>query len=137
MTRAIEYDALMGISWVECWKCDACGHRWIKAEGIPAQCASSKCRSRKWNAKTAEPGTYGAIERKPVEPTINQTPNFGVAKVAREIPDVVLSMSLDGDSSLVMCSYTEYDGESGETYRCGLAEHPPKVKHTRGERVTT
>lgn len=33
------------------------------------------------------------------------------------------------------CPYTEYDGESGETYRCGLSVHGPKVKHTRGARV--
>ena len=34
-----------------------------------------------------------------------------------------------------MCSYTEYDPETGETYRCGLAVHGPKVKHTRGEKA--
>jgi hypothetical protein len=34
-----------------------------------------------------------------------------------------------------MCAYTEYDMETGETYRCGRTVHGPKVKHTRGERV--
>lgn len=37
----------MATVWVECWKCEACEHRWIKTELWPAQC--SKCRSRKWN----------------------------------------------------------------------------------------
>lgn len=31
-----------------------------------------------------------------------------------------------------MCSYTEWDGDTGEHYRCGLREHSIKVKHTRG-----
>ena len=35
----------------------------------------------------------------------------------------------------VMCSYTEYDPETGETYRCGLKAHTGKVKHTRGCRA--
>ena len=34
-----------------------------------------------------------------------------------------------------MCPYTEYDMETGETYRCGRTVHGPKVKHTRGEMV--
>ena len=41
-----------------------------------------------------------------------------------------------GDAEAVeMCPYTEYDPEDGETYRCGLAKHGPKVKHTRGRKV--
>lgn len=36
---------------------------------------------------------------------------------------------------LPMCTYTEYDSDTGETYRCGLGEHSFKVKHTRGARV--
>lgn len=34
-----------------------------------------------------------------------------------------------------MCPYSEYDPESGETYRCGLAVHSGKVRHTRGSKV--
>jgi hypothetical protein len=37
----------MATVWLECWKCEECGNRWIKAEIHPKQC--SKCRSRKWN----------------------------------------------------------------------------------------
>lgn len=33
------------------------------------------------------------------------------------------------------CSYTEWDEQLGETFRCGLMAHPPKVKHTRGAKV--
>ena len=38
------------------------------------------------------------------------------------------------EPEVAMCSYTEYDHESGETYGCGLKAHGPKVKHTRGKR---
>lgn len=31
-----------------------------------------------------------------------------------------------------MCPYTEYDGQTGETYTCSLPEHSAKVKHVRG-----
>ena len=53
----------MGTAWVECWKCDACGHRWIKGELYPAQC--SKCRSRKWDNErgAASSGRTPAPER--------------------------------------------------------------------------
>lgn len=33
------------------------------------------------------------------------------------------------------CSYTEYDTDTGETYRCGLSEHSGKIRHTRGPKV--
>ena len=37
------------------WHCDVCGFEWLRTEGIiPAQCASSKCRSRKWNIQGVE-----------------------------------------------------------------------------------
>lgn len=52
----------MSTAWVECWKCDECGHRWIKTEKWPEQCASSKCRKRSWN-KMGRGG--GVAERSP------------------------------------------------------------------------
>ncbi len=39
----------MSTVYVECWKCDDCGFRWIKTEIWPERCASSKCRKRSWN----------------------------------------------------------------------------------------
>ena len=42
------YNALMASITIEAWKCDLCGHIWIKQAGvIPKQCA--KCRTRIWN----------------------------------------------------------------------------------------
>lgn len=40
-----------------------------------------------------------------------------------------------GEPAQPMCAYTEYDTETGETYRCGRTVHGPKIKHTRGEKV--
>lgn len=39
------------------------------------------------------------------------------------------------DQEITMCSYTEYDGESGETMACGKPEHSPKVKHGNWRKV--
>jgi hypothetical protein len=39
------------------------------------------------------------------------------------------------EPEIPMCTYTEYDPESGETYGCRLREHGPKVKHQRGEKL--
>ena len=34
----------------ECWVCEVCGWAWLKTgEEAPANCASNKCRSRRWN----------------------------------------------------------------------------------------
>ena len=35
-----------------------------------------------------------------------------------------------------MCPVTAYDGETGETYRCGLTVHSSRVPHTKGERIS-
>jgi hypothetical protein len=39
------------------------------------------------------------------------------------------------EPEVLMCPFTEYDTDTGETYRCGREVHGPKVKHTRGEKV--
>ncbi|MEG9430739.1 hypothetical protein [Terriglobus sp. ADX1] len=36
------------------WVCDVCGHEWLQGTTVPTHCASSKCRSRKWNAGTGK-----------------------------------------------------------------------------------
>lgn len=54
----------MATAWVECWKCEACAHRWIKGELYPAQCG--KCRSRKWNESAGKDILDQAIDRAPV-----------------------------------------------------------------------
>lgn len=41
--------AHMGTALRECWVCVICTHAWIKGKKVPTHCASSKCRSRRWN----------------------------------------------------------------------------------------
>ena len=33
--------------------CDICGHEWLPRMPSPSHCASSKCRSRRWNSGEA------------------------------------------------------------------------------------
>ena len=142
----------MATVWVECWKCEGCGHRWIKGELYPAQCA--KCRSRKWDAKgnaqvasadykltvgesrpvihdggvsqytrTDGVANFAGLERSKMNPAMATL----LAKVPAVAPEPIMERE--------PCAYTEYDGETGETYRCGLAKHSGKVRHTRGAKV--
>lgn len=40
----------MPVVMVPAWKCGECTHVWLKVgDKEPTHCASSKCRSRKWN----------------------------------------------------------------------------------------
>ena len=41
-----------------------------------------------------------------------------------------------GDAEEVMCSYREYDPESGDMMACGKPAHGPKVKHGSWGRVS-
>lgn len=47
--RLLRYYVPMSLVWVECWKCDECGHRWIKTLLKPERCPSRACRKRSWN----------------------------------------------------------------------------------------
>lgn len=44
----------MSTAWVECWKCDECGWRWIKTETWPERCPSRGCRKRSWNHNSGD-----------------------------------------------------------------------------------
>ena len=69
-TQVLCYVGLMAIIKVEAWKCDLCGHVWIKQPGEkPKQCA--KCRTRIWDCdgETARP------EKKPEKMIIKPDPS--------------------------------------------------------------
>ena len=55
----------MGNVMRKCWVCDVCGHEWKAGDEFPVQCASAKCRSRKWNLGGGSPGV---VEMKPCDP---------------------------------------------------------------------
>lgn len=113
----------MSTVWVKCWKCDECGHRWIKTELWPAQCASSKCRKRSWNKFQV---AAAPVRREPKDVPRPKAP---------PPPPAAPIVEAEAQEERLMCSYREYDPDTGETYACGLREHPGKVKHTRGSAV--
>jgi len=153
MTRVIEYNTLMATVWVECWKCDQCGHRWIKTENWPTQCASSKCRKRSWNESgdgaRQTHQTSGADQRLP-EPSVVQVsnpapPTKPSMQALRDIcagnvsANAAYVANVDPDNNTVFleasdhCRHTEW-AEDGEQYRCRLPLGH-KGKCVPGERV--
>ena len=47
----------------DCWVCEVCGFAWlVRGKDIPTHCASSKCRSRRWNGGIGRP-----VQEKPIE----------------------------------------------------------------------
>ena len=121
--------------------CDICSHEWIPKQGVTyTHCTSGKCRSRKWNlvaiAKDQEPSlqpTQKTTTTLNVQPTMERgRPDMDAlrAACAGELPVPPSEPSVS-----VMCTYTEYDGETGETYACGRFMHSSKIKHTRGAKV--
>lgn len=142
----------MGTVWVECWKCDVCGHRWIKGELWPEQCGSSKCRSRRWNASAksasaVEQAQASAVEREAERPAVASEPlpvadvsalpvvdRLAVARAAVAAVGSPVGVVLPPVAVGEPCPYTEPDYETGFVYACGMdLEH--KGKHTRGVKV--
>ena len=80
LTRLFGYTAPMSTAWVECWKCDECGFRWIKTEVWPERCASSKCRKRSWNKSGS--GERQTQESAPVDKTTAHSSNVRVSNPA-------------------------------------------------------
>lgn len=131
----------MSTIWVECWKCDECGHRWIKTELWPERCASSKCRKRSWNKNQVaaalvrqEPKEAPRPQAAPPPPAAAAQMNDAMARFMAKLPAAPI-VEAEAQEERSMCSYREYDPETGETYACGLREHPGKVRHTRGAAV--
>jgi hypothetical protein len=126
--------------------CDVCGKKWLPdGKKMPVQCPNRDCRSRRWNesgevfdspedivepqaAPPANPDSIGALMAR-----LGMT----TASKLHEKPSEPIHIAPveDEEPTIPMCDYKEYDGESGEWYRCGLRDHSNKVKHTRGNRV--
>lgn len=124
------YNVDMAIAWVECWKCELCGHRWIRSEGSTPPRLCAKCRKTGWHTATESPA-HAYSDRNPV-------PVFTPAKPSMDALRAICAGDLPAapePTTTQPCTYTEYDYESGETYRCGLQQHSVKVKHTRGTKL--
>lgn len=88
-------------------ECEVCGHVWFSAT-VPDRCGNRECRSRIWNRSKALEKPAVKIER-------------------RRAPEIQKPI----EPEMPRCKYEEYDPETGETYRCSLPEHGPKVKHVK------
>lgn len=136
----------MSTIWVECWKCDVCGHRWIKTEKWPATCAKKACRSRKWNGlgqaglppRTDKPiqffRTELPVETKvdlPAKPSMNDLRDIcaGKAPIMRTAPPDVEK------EEIPICMVDWW--EDGEHYECLMDKGHRSVKHGLHGMVST
>lgn len=132
----------MAACFVECWKCEVCGHRWIKTETWPETCARKACRSRKWNKTggVAQPdrapavglGEAGSIPAPQIKTNMDALRAICAGNVETQLQAMRHRDVEPLPDPLKICEYTEYDQDTGETYVCRLPVHPAKVKHQRG-----
>ena len=134
LIRDFVYTTHMGTAWVECWRCDECGHRWIKGETWPTHCASSKCRKRTWNKlgtimdQAAAMAPVGAVAVELQSP-------LGNVVDRRELQDICDGKTKPTEEPAEVCGFKAYSAEDGETYTCGLPVHGIKIKHGNWRRV--
>lgn len=146
----------MATVFLECWKCDQCGHRWIKGELWPAQCA--KCRSRRWNAdldkeisrgdvalghpdgqrtRLGDPDA-GGLGKRDATRAVEQSPDTLLCNPPRAKPDIeALRAICRGDTGIVRIDPEVYEipicgekwWEDGERYECLMDKGHKSTKH--------
>ena len=153
-TRPFVYNAHMGSAFVDCWKCDVCGHRWIKTEIVPTHCPSKLCRSRKYdqNPRASAPPAAAPPPRPsppPADAPYQLSPgirarrdqilsapppkmNDAMARFMAASPTI--ASETPADDPVALCGHKEW-AEDGEQYRCRLAAGH-KGKCQPGQRVT-
>lgn len=122
----------MAVAWVECWKCELCGHRWIRTPGTPPPRQCSKCKRVGWHTVETSSDEQNSPDFTPVSDNAGR-PDIAALRAicaghTTPEPDA-------GEATERMCTYTEYDTDTGETHRCSLPEHSPKRSHSMGIRV--
>ena len=101
--------------------CKRCGHEWRpRQDEPPVQCP--KCRSPYWDIPRGLTRIAGSAVKSAPE-GVDRVEIYSGGHLAGTMVEV------EPDEEVKMCSYTEYDGESGETMSCGLREHSGKVRH--------
>ena len=97
------YNALMASIQVEAWKCDLCGHIWIKQPGvIPKQCA--KCRTRVWNCDSESPKAEKMIIARDPKPRAREIEKPAVREVeADPQPAIPLAASYSRPAHAATC----------------------------------
>lgn len=131
--------------------CKACGMEWcFRGVGSPLRCG--KCKSPYWDRERVNEGggdkggggdgavvhlggggRHSAVEGQG-KPVPSGRGDEGVGSVAADEHGSDEGAGKDAEA-VAMCPYSEYNPDDGETYRCGLAEHGPKVKHGKWRKV--
>lgn len=121
--------------------CFRCGYEWEqRGVATPRQCPY--CKSPKWALARGAKAFRSSVVTDPApayrqpEPEILPPSTVDMDSL-RAIAAGNFTRTTDPleSSDRQPCQYTEWDPDTGETYRCGLSAHPPKVKHTRGPKV--
>lgn len=150
------YNAHMAMIQANAWECDVCGYIWLKVSGrVPTHCAKKSCHSRQWNSgrKVDDRGgvtRFAPDPDRPVVGTVVPAPKIAEAAAENSRPTPSDMTWADYDASAgkpdevegpevipesERCQYSEFDRETGETYRCALRVHDRKIRHQKGERV--
>lgn len=128
----------MSTAWVECWKCDECGHRWIKTEVWPEQCPKRPCRSRNWNKLGLMSQASAPATNKPVAPAPLDKPAVPVVKMnpamERFMQGVKITEPEPFEVVRTPCPKVGYDHPDGEGRRCRL-DRGHKGNCAPGEKV--
>jgi hypothetical protein len=124
----------MATAWVECWKCDLCGHRWIKSQGAVAPRLCSKCKRTNWNTESAAVSEARLADAPAVvHPTIKPAVSMDALRAicagkVDALPEQP-TQPAEPEQASKRCTYEEWSTDLGEMVQCGLSEHGLKVKH--------
>ncbi len=143
----------MGRTSITGWVCEVCGYVWSsRTDSKPLRCAG--CKSPYWDKGNRDAESSGSSSNVPAllpagkERVDNHSPIrtngvddrlLGHNRKQAEDALAIRASERGGSSSEteeeLMCSYKEYDGESGEWYGCSLKAHSSKVRHVRGGKL--
>lgn len=140
--------------------CKRCGEMWcFHGTGKPIRCG--KCKSPYWDRERRDAegdegsgrqgtrragipgievvrGQPGAVSQVVLSPRSgDREAHFRIVdEPTQSAHENRRTIAVPSDEGLVtLCAYTEYDTDTGETYRCGRPVHGAKVKHTRGAKL--
>ena len=110
---------------------------WITQRVLEAASGVSPANFREVKGETGKNGGGERVSREVRHPRGPDSEGLGrIREQAVRSPQAAVpgpDMGSGGDAEAVEpCTYTEYDQETGELYRCRLPKHSPKIKHQRG-----
>jgi DNA-directed RNA polymerase subunit RPC12/RpoP len=126
------------------YSCKRCGRDWcFRGTGKPLRCG--ECKSPYWDKERVN-SIYRGEARNGSGVSVRYLVDGGITQRGRAQTAVQIGKSEEDSKAVqirptppeieaVMCKYTEYDPDTGETMACGLPEHGPKIKHARWRKL--